>query len=161
MKSVFKFNGLILSGIFAILFVSACIKGSLYEGNQDVDPQGWSINDSVEFSVEINDTLTPMNFLFTMRHNADYEYSNIYFFVNTLYPNNHYSRDTIEILLAGKDGKWYGKGFGKLKEVQVMLKKGIVFPMKGMYRFSFVQAMRVETIIGVEDLGIRIEKMTE
>lgn len=130
----------------------------MFEKNLTVDPAGWSVTDSLTFEVEITDTLTAMNFLLSLRHNDDYPYSNIYFFVNTVYPSQHYSRDTIEILLAGKDGQWYGKGFGKLKEVQVMLKDRVVFPMKGNYTFSFVQAMREENLPGVEDLGIQIEK---
>lgn len=141
-----------------LLFLSNCVDMSVYEKNLPVDPDGWSVSDSLLFDVEITDTLTAMNFLLNLRHNDDYPYSNIYFFVNTVYPSKHYSRDTIEILLAGKDGQWYGKGFGKLKEVQIMLKDRVTFPMKGVYTFSFVQAMREEKLQGVEDLGIKIEK---
>lgn len=161
MKAIKAAYKVLLSGILSALFLFGCIEGSVYENNQDVDPQGWQIQDSVEFIVEIKDTLSPANFLLNLRHNVDYEFSNIYFFVNTVYPNNHYSRDTIEILLAGKDGQWLGKGFGELKEVQVMLKDKVVFPMSGTYSFSFVQAMRSEGLMGVEDIGIRIEKVEE
>lgn len=146
-----------LAAIIALALWS-CVKLSLYEKNIAVDPDGWSLSDSIEFVVEIEDTLSPMNFLLNLRHNTDYEYSNIYFFVNTVYPGNDYSRDTIEILLAGKDGKWFGKGFGELKEVQVMLKNRVVFPRAGTYRFSFVHAMREDPLVGIEDVGIRIEK---
>jgi gliding motility-associated lipoprotein GldH len=123
-----------------------------------VDPDGWAISDSIEFAVDITDTITPANFILSVRHNTDYGFSNIYFFLNTFYPGNSYSRDTIQLLLAGKDGKWYGKGFGQLREVEVMLREGVVFPVKGTYRFSFVQAMRVGSLRGVEDIGIRIER---
>lgn len=144
--------------LLPLLFLLGCVEGSMYEKNISVDPNGWAINDSVKFEVEINDTITPMNFLLTLRHNGEYQYSNIYFFVNTVYPTQDYSRDTIEILLAGKDGSWFGSGFGELKEVQIMLKDRVVFPMKGLYTFSFVQAMRDDPLPGIEDMGIRIEK---
>ena len=155
MASVFFRLSLYVSAVF---FLAGCVKVSEFEKNYPIDPEGWSINDSVEFVVPVVDTVTPMNFVLSLRHNTDYEYSNIYFFLNTFYPNNDYSRDTIQLLLAGRDGKWYGDGFGKLREVEVMLKSDVVFPMSGTYRFSFVQAMRVESLKGVEDIGIRIEK---
>jgi len=157
LKSASKYSYIFLKSIFFATLLSSCIDGSVYENNHPVDPSGWNIRDSVEFAVDISDTVTPVNFMLNIRHTIDYEYSNIYIFVNTVYPSKQYSRDTIEILLAGKDGKWFGKGMGKLKEVQVMLKDGVLFPMNGVYRFSFVQAMRVETLKGIEDIGIRIE----
>ncbi len=144
--------------VSVVFFLAGCVQVSEFEKNYPIDPDGWSISDSVEFSVPVTDTITPMNFLLSLRHNTDYEFSNIYFFLNTFYPNNDYSRDTIQLLLAGRDGKWYGSGLGKLREVEVMLKSDVVFPMTGTYRFSFVQAMRVESLEGVEDIGIRIER---
>jgi gliding motility-associated lipoprotein GldH len=155
MVSIFSRLSLYLSALF---FLAGCTQMAEFEKNYPIDPEGWSINDSVEFSVPVSDTLTPMNFVLSVRHNTDYEYSNIYFFLNTRYPNSDYARDTIQLLLAGRDGKWYGSGLGKLREVEVMLKSDVVFPMSGTYRFSFVQAMRVESLKGVEDIGIRIEK---
>lgn len=155
---------IVYNGI-AVLIISmvflGCVQMSVFEKNEDIDPDGWKISDSIEFAVDIQDTLTPLNFIFSMRHNTDYEFSNIYFFINTTYPNNQYSRDTIQLLLAGKDGEWYGEGFGKLKEVEVMLKEGVVFPMKGTYLFRFTQAMRTDALTGVEDVGIRLEKTSE
>lgn len=144
-----------------IVLLGACVEESVYEKTRRVDSNGWHISDSVEFVVDVTDTITPVNFMFSIRHNTDYEYSNIYFFINTDYPNHQYSKDTIQVLLAGKDGKWFGKGFGKLKEVEVMLKDGVVFPMKGTYRFTFIHAMRVESLPGVEDVGMRLEKVAE
>lgn len=153
-----KLLGMLTGVALTALFLGACVQVSVFESNREINPDGWNLNDSVEFVVDVTDTLSAMNFLLTLRHNTDYEYSNIYFFLNTYYPGNQYSRDTIQLLLAGKDGKWFGEGLGKLREVEVMLKPGVVFPMKGTYRFSFVQAMRVESLTGVEDIGIRIER---
>lgn len=161
LRQVYGVVGNGMAGLLITFFFSACVELTVFDRTEPIDPNGWHINDSVEFAVNIQDTLTPVNFIFSMRHNTDYEYSNIYFFINTVYPNHQFSRDTIQLLLAGKDGKWYGQGFGKLKEVKVMLKDGVVFPMKGTYRFSFVQAMRVESLTGVEDIGIRLEKSGE
>lgn len=143
--------------LFSLALV-ACTPVSYFEGQQQIDPNGWASNDTVLFTVDIQDTITPMDFMLNLRHNTDYPFSNIYFFVKTIYPDQNYARDTLEILLAGKDGKWFGEGFGKIKEVQVLLKDRVVFPQKGEYHFEFVQGMREETLEGIEDLGIQIRK---
>jgi gliding motility-associated lipoprotein GldH len=140
------------------LTFTACVPTSYYEGQQEIASGGWSVADTVFFSVDIQDTIAPMDFLLNLRHTTDYPFSNLYLFVETVYPDRNFSRDTLEIMLAGKDGKWFGKGFGKLKEVQVMLKDRVVFPASGTYRFGFVQGMREEVLLGIEDLGIQIRK---
>ncbi len=153
-----RFSRTMAALLTALALLVSCEPPALYERNMPVDPAGWNIADSVAFEVPIGDTVNSMKFTLSLRHNADYAYSNIYFFLSTWYPDQRYSRDTIQLLLAGKDGKWFGRGFGKLKEVEVVLKDRVVFPMKGTYRFSFVQAMRTESLEGVEDIGVRIEK---
>ncbi len=55
-------------------------------------------------------------------------------------------------------GKWLGKGFGKIRDNQILLNSGLRFPMKSIYLFEIGQAMRTEILKGVEDIGIRIEK---
>ncbi len=156
-----KFRVTIFISLIVLVIAVSCNNGSLYEKNLEVNNSGWNINDSLIFNVEINDTISPVNFYLNLRHNVDYEYSNIYFFVNTVYPDLQSTRDTIQVLLAGKDGEWFGSGLGQIKENQVLLKRGVVFPMKGAYEFSFVQAMRVNELKGIEDIGIRIEKMQD
>ena len=161
--SVFRFNlfQLLLVFITAALLVSSCVVQPVYDKNLTIKSEGWHINDSLVFPVLIEDTLSSMNFYLNLRHTTEYEFSNIYLFVNSHYPNGQRSRDTIEILLAEKNGEWFGSGFGKIRDNRVLLKQGVVFPLKGLYEFSFIQAMRVETLQEVEDLGIRIEKMQD
>lgn len=147
--------------VFLLIFVismSSCIDQPYYEKNLSIDPSGWQINDSIIFTFDIDDTLSPMNFLLNIRHSTEYNYSNIYLFINSIYPNGQTNRDTVEILLAAKDGKWYGTGLGKLKESQILLKHNLIFPFSGTYEFSLVQAMREQNLKGIEDVGIRIEK---
>jgi gliding motility-associated lipoprotein GldH len=149
--------------VFLLLMVifTACDPNLVYEKNTPIDINGWKIENSAEFVLEITDTLTPHNFYINLRHSTDYKYSNIYLFLDTHFPGNDRTRDTIEIMLADIKGKWYGKGMGKIKENQVMLQKNFVFPMSGTYKFIIEQGMREELLTGMEDIGIRIERSHE
>jgi len=144
-----------------LIFITSCDLNRYYEKNHPLDNHSWERGGFVGFQVDIQDTLSPFNFIINIRHNTDYRYNNIFLFLNTLYPDGNQSRDTLECLLAAPDGEWYGKGAGKIKEIQVLFKRNVLFPMKGNYEFKFEQAMRVEELQGMEDFGIRIEKFKE
>ena len=66
------------------------------------------------------------------------------------------SRDTIELILADVEGKWLGKGWGAVKENSILLSGDMRFPLKGQYEFKIQQAMRVDTLDGISDIGIRM-----
>ncbi|NOX47296.1 MAG: gliding motility lipoprotein GldH [Chlorobi bacterium] len=143
------------------LFLSSCDSNRYYEKNIPFDDHIWASNKPLAFSVDIDDTLNAFNFLINIRHNTDYRYSNIFLFLDTQYPDGNHSHDTLECLLAAPDGKWFGKGNGKIKENRILLKRNVFFPRKGTYEFKFEQAMRTDELGGMEDFGIRIEKFAD
>jgi len=137
----------------------SCDPGRIYENNAPVDPTGWQITNKIPFELEVTDTLALLNFYINIRHTTDYKYRNIFLFVDTFFPEGSQSRDTIEIILADAKGKWFGKGIGNIRSNQVLLKRGFSFPMKGHYKFRLEQGMREPELMGIKDVGIRIEKM--
>ncbi len=145
----------ILAGLF--LFIS-CDSNRVYDNSYSIPDQSWNKDSLLLFNVEILDTVSLHNFYLNIRHNTDYPFSNIFFFINTVFPNGAAGRDTIEILLADKRGNWVGKGSGKIRDNQVLLRRNLRFPDQGIYRFTIEQAMRKDKLNGIEDLGIRIEK---
>lgn len=148
-----------LISILAIPFIFfSCDQTRVYDYSISIPDQKWHMDSLIYFEVPITDTVSLHNFYFNIRHNTDYPYSNIYLFISTQFPNKQISRDTIELILADKKGKWIGKGIGKIKDNQVLLRKNLRFPRKGNYTFGIEQAMRSIELKGIEDIGIRIEK---
>ncbi len=140
---------------------TACDPGFLFEKNVTVDASGWEASDPVAIDFQIQDTISPVNLYVNIRHNTSYDKSNLYLFVDTWYPNGHHTRDTLEFILAEPDGQWIGEGLGKIKSLQVPIARGVRFPMAGDYKMEFEQAMRTDDLKGVEDIGLRIEKMQD
>jgi gliding motility-associated lipoprotein GldH len=68
-------------------------------------------------------------------------------------------RDTVELTLADASGKWLGSGMGDIWDNRVLFKQSFRFPEKGTYQFALEQAMRVDPLPQVMDVGIRIEKV--
>jgi len=98
------------------------------------------------------------DFYINIRHSEAYAYRNIYFFVNTVFPNGNISRDTIECMLADIRGKWYGNGYGNIKENKILIRRNLQFQNAGLYKIVFIQAMREDELQGMSDIGILIDK---
>jgi gliding motility-associated lipoprotein GldH len=143
--------------LFAVM-LSSCNQSIVYDEQVTIQDAKWYKGESARFSVEINDSLTAYNFYLTIRNTTDYRYSNLYVFLLTRFPNGNLSRDTIECMLADKTGMWLGKGWGSIKENTILLKQNLRFPLSGDYQFLIQQAMRVDTLEDITNVGLRIEK---
>jgi len=148
---------IIILVFMAGVFVS-CNSNTFYNQNVEIPTQGWDKNNAAVLSFSIDDSLSNFNFELNIRNTTNYRYSNLYIFLITEFPNGNVSRDTIECILANKQGKWLGKGWGDIKENHITLKSGLRFPLTGNYRFSIQQAMRVDTLMGIHDVGLSLVK---
>ena len=158
MKIFFSIKPFLLISFLIILFLSSCDLNRVFDENYSFENANWDRNKIVSFKIEISDTISQNQFFINIRNTTDYKYSNLYLFITTQLPDGNISKDTIECILADINGKWLGNGLSKLKENNILLKNNLVFPEKGSYIFEFEQAMRVEILQGIADIGIRIEK---
>lgn len=142
---------IIISAMF-----SSCGQGIVFKENMELPSSGWYKNEAVSFNVLISDSLLNYDFAVSIRNNIDYRYSNLYFFLITEFPNGNISRDTIECILADHEGRWLGKGWGSVKESDIVLNKDLRFPLTGEYRFLIQQAMRTDTLKGINSIGLSI-----
>lgn len=142
-----------------ILFLSSCGFNYTYNETVSINNAKWYKDEVAHFEVMINDSLSNQNFYLSLRNNTDYRYSNLFVFMTTHFPNGNTTRDTIECLLADQSGRWLGKGWGNIKENEILLKSGLRFPLTGKYEFYIQQAMRDDILEGIESVGLIIEKV--
>ncbi len=143
---------------FLIFILYSCDKNRLFDESIEIPDTGWNQDSVIVFkNIGIQDTSKTYNFYINLRNTTDYRYSNIYFFLNTQFPDGKIRRDTIELILAGNDGRWFGKGFGHIRDNQILIRNELKFPQPGKYIFKFEQAMRKENLKEIKDIGIRIE----
>lgn len=144
--------------LIPIILLSSCDKNRVYEKNIRIPDAAWDRNNILGFDTEINDLTLSYNFFVNIRNTTGYKDANIYFFISTTFPSGEVAHDTLECFLADVRGKWLGRGYGKLKESHILFKSRFRFPQAGKYKFEVEQGMRVDTLIGITDIGIRIEK---
>lgn len=159
MKKVFTllrdFCFLIL--VFMIGGLVSCDRNRIFEENTEINNQVWDLNHPVEFIPIISDSLGVCNVFLNIRNTDEYPYSNLFLFVTTTSPTGYWIKDTIEIIMADKRGKWTGSGIGGVFYNQKLFKANVRFPYPGRYSFKLEQGMRVDGLKGIRDVGLRIE----
>ena len=141
-----------------LLLLSSCNSNVVYTNSQAMAEDTWKLMDIPAFKVPITDTLNSNNVIFTIRSGSSFPFRNIYLFVITTSPDGKKITDTLQYNLADQKGKWYGKGFGDVHELNLPFKSNVSFPLKGIYEFKIQHGMRIENLKGVYDFGLRIEK---
>lgn len=143
---------------YLLVLFAACDSKRIYEQNTEIPGNTWDAAQKVKFEVNVTDTVSGNHVLINIRHAGFYPYSNLFMFINTTFPNGKTTRDTVECLLADDKGRWLGEGLGDLWDARILFKRNVRFSQSGNYIFEFEQAMRVEQLPGVMDVGLRIEK---
>lgn len=130
----------------------------MFDNTKRIPGSVWKEGEMIRFEVPVTDTNYLYRFFLSVRHSTDYRYANVFFFINTTFPDGKVARDTVECILADKEGKWLGQGITNIRDEQVMLRRGLRFPQVGTYTFDFEQAMREPELHGIKDIGLRIIK---
>ena len=146
-------------GLFILIICQSCDSNRVFDNSISIQNQEWNRAEILTYKVKVEDTLALNNFYIVLRNTADYPFSNIYFFMNTRFPDGKVARDTLECFLADNQGQWLGKASGSLWTCKLLFRQGFKFPTKGMYTFELEQGMRVVNLKGLSEVGIRIEKM--
>jgi gliding motility-associated lipoprotein GldH len=142
--------------ILLLLCCLSCDRNRYFDQTLNIQDEGWHKDYTAVFEVEVTDTISLFDFYINLRNTVDYKYSNFYLFLNTELPDGMTARDTIELILADRSGRWLGKGFGKYRDNQLLVRRGLQFPMAGKYVFEIEHAMRDTLLTGIGSAGIRI-----
>jgi gliding motility-associated lipoprotein GldH len=144
--------------IMAVILTFSCDNHAVYDRNISIPKFSWNFQDTLSFHVNIADTFHVHNIYLNIRNSENYQYSNIFLFVSTYAPTGYFLKDTFEIKLADKSGKWLGRGVGNIFSLQVPYKRKIKFPYKGIYLFEIQHGMWNKDLKGIADVGLRVEK---
>lgn len=156
MKKTVQNNIFLIAGCMLIFW--ACRNNVVFEVQKAIPGQSWHFEDSLVFEAMINDTLSLHKMYLDIRNSTDYEYSNLFLFLDIEFPDGEVLRDTIECVLADRRGQWTGRGFGQFRFNRFLFRDDVWFPAKGVYTFTLHHGMRNDELFGISDAGIRIEK---
>lgn len=149
----------ILSAIVISLFIVGCTSHDVYFQYNPVSIKGWSKDTMYVFHVPITDTAATYNVYVNVRNRGEYPYQNLWLFLKRTAPDKLLTKDSIECYLADNRGKWLGTGIGSIMEMPILYEQNVKFSQKGIYNYFIVQGMRDSLLAGINDIGIRVEKV--
>jgi gliding motility-associated lipoprotein GldH len=144
---------------FLVLLFTGCDPSRVFDDNKTLSSEGWDRADKANFTVNITDTISAHNVYINVRNADGYPYSNLYLFIHTQFPDGRKFTDTLECVLADQNGKWLGNGLGDIYDNQILFKRNVRFSKSGNYTFALEQAMRLQKLPLIMDVGMRIEKV--
>ena len=148
----------IIFSFFSLLLFANCntsVNSSYIIFKED----SWHADSIITINHGVIDSTRKHNLYLKVRHNTDFEYQNIFLFVSVMEKT-----DTIEIILSEKNGKWLGKGFGDIKEVDYCFAENVTFNSKQSSAITIEQAMRygdkpeITSLKGIIALGLNVKK---
>jgi len=151
------YNLFFLTTIIIFSLVS-CDGNRIYEVNKPIENSTWHQELTKQFNIEITDTSLTYNVIINIRNKNDYPYNNLYLFIEMTSPMEKFFTDTLEFQMADKKGKWTGSGIGNFWQNQVKLLDNVKLLETGIYKINIGQGMRDENLIGISDVGVRVEQ---
>lgn len=137
--------------------LTACGGDYVYNDCRDIDDNGWHIDSAAIFTPQISDTIGRYDILMTIRHTSEYEYQNLWTFIEVTSPDGLTASDTIECYLADNKGHFIGSGIS-IYEMPVLISRNIKFEKSGKYEFKVIQGMRDDRLKGISNICLSLEK---
>jgi gliding motility-associated lipoprotein GldH len=158
-KDLYFLFGLIASTIL----VSSCKFQTIdiYEKNVPLPKHEWSSSYRPQFIFDIEDTSVAYDIFIVLRHNAKYNWNNVWLELTTKIPGDTaIRRQKFELGLANNNG-WLGVAMDDIYEQRVLIRPGEEGPLKkGQYEFTIGHVMREDPLQNIMNIGLRVEKKT-
>lgn len=142
--------------LLSIILVSC--DNTTYENYYSFYNNGWHTDSAITLSYIILDTNKTYNLSLKIRHTVDYEFRNLFVFLEDK------NKDTVEIILANKNGKWLGEGISDVREFEYVFDNQRSFIRQGEYSIKLEQAMRYgeeakrEVLEHILDVGLIVSE---
>ena len=115
--------------------------------------EGWNKGMPISFIPEYSDSSLTYDIALAVRHNNDYQYSNLSLVVDLIDSVKNVSRSNIDFELSDGYGNWKGSGFGAIYQSSIVIAQGVTPSQVG----SIVvwQAMNnCDVVKNVIDIGV-------
>ncbi|TNE81515.1 MAG: gliding motility lipoprotein GldH [Bacteroidetes bacterium] len=144
-----------------VLLLSACTGNLVYDKNLTMPDKQWHWQQRGEFEVAVDDTTATYDLLINTRINRNYPFANMWIMMQERTPDGDSSLIRLELPLFAPDGQPLGVSKGTVFEYRIPVQKSKTYARSGLYKYSVEQNMRINTLPGVLDVGIALEKTGE
>ena len=143
--------------IILFLLLISCGDNSIVNQSYEFDNETWKKNNKPQFTVEIKDTTKLYDFLFVIRTNTSYSYSNMWLFLHSTPPKGKKSKEALQVRITDESGKWIGNKTGSTVEHYVKFANRKI-PQAGKYTFVLELATVEKELNDVLDISFTVRE---
>lgn len=143
--------------IILLLIVTSCGDNSIANQSYEFEDETWKKNNKPQFTVDIKDTTKLYDFLFVIRTNTSYSFSNMWLFLHSTPPKGKKSKEALQVKIADESGKWIGNKTGSSVEHYVKFANRKI-PQAGKYTFVLELATVEKELNDVLDISFTVRE---
>ncbi len=143
--------------VFSIFTLISCGQNYIYDETFEIAEKEWAYENTLNFEVDITDTLEIYNLYLDIEHTTDYTMQNIYIMIHTQFPSGERIKERVSINFADKMGQWFGDCSDSKCNLRVNIQQGAFFNLPGKHIFTIEQFMRISPLPGIKSIAFRIE----
>ncbi len=143
--------------IIITAFFVGCNSDTVLKEYKKFDDISWNKFDilNFEFPVEKNEGL---DFYFALRHHTDFPYSFIDVNITFYTPDGEIRSRDYHFRLKNTDLKWKGDGMGELWDIELPIRKEMIFNKSGTCKVRIENKMRKAETPGIIEVGLIVKK---
>lgn len=140
----------------AAICMASCSSDIVYTDTQHIDHEEWAADNYITFDAPVLYGLYSIDIM--LRSTEKYEYQNIWLFIDTKAGDTILTTDTVEMWLSDNFGRRLGQGIGSILTDHIRMNDSITLA-DSTYQFVVRHGMRTDTLQGISDVGITIQKL--
>lgn len=151
-------NYIYLFLMLATFLLPACENKTVYHSFLPISTEGWDKHDTLVFTFPVTDTISPLSLSIETRNTENYPFTNLFLFVNIGKKDGYtVTADTMEYMLARKNGRWTGTGIGGIYQ-NAYPYKTISLPHPDTLVVRICHGMSQSSFKGITDIGLHVEQ---
>ncbi len=148
--------------VLIFLFIVSCTHSNLQKPYEFSN--GWKNGEVVKFDFKVSDSKTNQDLFLILRHNKNYQFSNIFLITEFQFEKDSIKTDTLEYRLSANSGKWLGEQKLSIVEHKLPFKMNLELQKDSLYTLQIRNSMRlnneispIQNLENVLDLGLLME----
>lgn len=143
--------------VIATFILVGCNNNVVFKEYQAFDNVSWNKLDilNFDFPVQVNESL---DFYLALRHHTYYPYSFINVNITFYTPDGEMRSRDYHFRLKNRESKWKGDGMGDLWDIELPIRKDMIFNKSGICKVSFQNIMNKAETPGIIEVGLIVRK---
>ncbi|MEM1134690.1 MAG: gliding motility lipoprotein GldH [Bacteroidota bacterium] len=145
-----------------MLFLFSCNENRLINQYEGVPQLNWEKNYIPSYTLNIEDAAAKYKVMIGLRHISEISYGEVLVNLKMTIPSGEVIETPYILELRDKtSGELKGSAMGDITDIEVAVEENFTFPESGEYKFSISHQMEQETLSGVMEVGLVVDKLKE